>query len=395
VSRETLIAKSRRLFLARWWTVAVATVGVLVMLSVAPDNRFDVIALPLAIMIGTAGAVISGLVALSSQLNKELANSLSLGEIRSLIRSYGRAAPLQAWQGQSDLLGHCLPRLGSRSELSAEEWNILARATTHGFAKLSSESTQLLLRAKVFEVVSDLAGIASSPLGGSRRIRRLVSALGRISASQRAELPAFAPALHDPRTASDFIGEAKRGRHLTHFLVMLVVLTLGCKALSALSGSSGFFPPMFLATLGFVRYLSVKEKFSGSIAPALEASVLPTLLRQWRDSENRQQKRLIGDAIIGALGENPDFSTMQPQDHEVLWNLYRSGSGRMRKSLTSTLRDHISPLVLSLVQEEATLWMQSSHRGAPRRIRELTELRMSIIGRRERLEKTAVPQEVP
>ncbi len=389
-----MIRRSQRLFAVRWrtYTVAAAAVSLLACgYSLIPG----IVALSLlaGIVLGTAVAPL-GLVIASRRLNQALASSLSLDEIRALIREWGRPGTLQGWSGASDLLAHCLPRLERRSDLSQEEWEVIGMATTLLFAKLPREAVELLRRAEVYEAAEWLKATSTASIAGGSRLRKLVATLGRIHKDRRAELPDFAPTMKESLGMAEVLESARQSIRSGRYGLGAWALLVGCTLLSIFgTGSASFLPMLAAMSLG-IRLLAIEEGAKGAPRYLIDGEVLPTLLEEFGSDAGRGRRKLIQMALRDAIRQTDDFSAMRLEHFERLLDLHSTAKPRDRAAIAQLIRDQAPAALYPSVQDRAERWLANRSRHAPRMLKELTEIRVGML-RRIESNKNPSLQEVP
>lgn len=394
MNHAEMIRKSRKLFAVRWRTYAGAAAAVSLLASgYSLIPGIVTLSLLAGIMLGTAAASL-GLVIASRKLNQALASSLSLDEIRALIREWGRPGILQGWSGASDLLAHCLSRFEKRSDLSREEWEVMGMATTLLFAKLPREAVKLLCRAEVHEAAEWLKRNSTSSIAGGRRLRKLVAALGRINKDRRAELPDFAPTIEESLGVDEVLESARQTIRLGRFGLGVLALVVGCTLLSIVGTGSASFLPMLSAMMVGIRLLAVEEGTKRARHDSIEGEVLPTLLEELGSNASGGRRKLIQMALRDAIRQTDDFSAMRLEHFEKLLDLHSTAKPRDRAAIAQVIRDQAPAALYPSVQDRAELWLANRSRHAPRALKELTEIRVGML---RRIESSKAPflQEVP
>lgn len=389
-----MIRRSQKLFAVRWRTYAVAAAAIS-LLACGYSLIPGIVALSLlaGIVLGTAAASL-GLVTASRRLNQALASSLSLDEIRALIREWGRPGILQGWSGASDLLAHCLARLEKRSDLSQEEWEVIGIATTVLFSKLPREAVKLLYQAEVYEAAEWLKGTSTSSIAGGRRLRKLVAALGRMDKERRAELPDFAPTIIESLGVAEALESARQTICFGRSGLGVFVLLVGCTLLSIVApGSSSFVPMLAAMSLG-IRLLAVEEGAKSVPHYSIKGEVLPTLLEELGSEASRGRRKLLQVALRDAIRQTDDFSAMRLEHFERLLDLHSTAKLRDRAAIAQVIRDQAPAALYPSVQDRAERWLANRSRHAPRMLKELTEIRVGML-RRIESNKTPSLQEVP
>lgn len=397
MTQPELIAKSRRLVVARWWVYVLMWACVVLVASAArPEHARTLLPVILGLLAlgGGAGLV---LLQISRRLNRDLVEKLSIEEIRALIRMHGRPSLIGFRRGYIDLVTAALPKISRRSDLSESEWQMVAGTFVHDLTQLGRASDSLLRSLKVHEAAVWFQRSSSASSRPSKRVRSLTNDLSRISLKERESLSGFADHVPDPYSFSDYVEAAREEAFAANCFWASIAILIAGLAITVFVGSRDFFGYVFYAVIAFA-YGSVRMRDLRLYRPApSNPDVLPELVEWYKGANGRREHSIRRMAVISAVLGTVDFSGMRTEHYLTLLDIWGSGLKFGREQLAIVLRDHAPASVVCRVREELQHWMESKSASSPQRITELTEIRLGIL-RRTTLptpEQNVSMQEVP
>lgn len=391
MNHAEMIARGRRL--ATWqlrvWLVfgALGIMGMSLMKSFESWQSWALFAAPLVVT-GLAGGMIY---AVSLRLNRRLADSLGIEEIRHLLRVAGRKSPLQFRIGLNGLISRCLPRLTRRDQLSETEWKIVGTLATQGIGSAS----MALQRAQVWEASTWIHQVEEQDqlMFGSNS--KLVRELTSLTVDQRAALPAFAPAIPDAWDADDFILAAHQPLSARSWLLAGAIFFFACLVLGLATGSASVAPLISGQFLFLFQFWKVPSRSSAVATCPPVPGTLRHLLAAVRRAQGRPRERVLIRALAAAIRVSEDFSGLGLSDYRALLAMIERTEKPSIEAIARALRNHAPADLLPELQAASVRWLGSKQRRAPEYLAAVTDIRVGILSRVGDKPSLTKLQEVP
>jgi hypothetical protein len=386
-----MIARGHRL--ATWqlrvWLAfgALGIMGVSLMKSFESWQSWAMFAAPLVVT-GLAGGM---LYTVGLRLNRQLAESLGIDEIRHLLRIAGRESPLQFGIGLHGLISLCLPRLASRDQLSETEWKIVGTLAARGIGS----AAKALQRAQVWEASTWTHTVEDQDQAMFASNSKIVRELTSLTVDQRAALPAFAPAIPDAWDADDFILAARQPLSIRSWFGAGAIFFFACLVLSFATGSASVAPLIYGQFLFLFRFWKAPSRSSAvATCPPLPGT-LRHLLTAVRHAQGRPRERILIRALAAAIRVSEDFSGLGLSDYLALLAMIERTEKPSIEAIAQALRNHAPADLLTELQAASVRWLESKQMRAPEYLAAVTDIRVGILSRVG--DKPSLPtiQEVP
>ena len=309
---------------------------------------------------------------------KWVARHMTMDQVRALVRTYGRPKIRREALAEARLLVQALKAVKSRSDLSEEEWRILAVALSSGTPRIQSVTHKLFRRHQVIEALvwlKEEEERGQLPVGG---LSQTIGALRDLKREHSGHLAPFAAPLSTPWRAEDFASwaEAERQQRIS---IAAMIGSLAAVALLLTSSDYQRWAILFVPVLVLLGGWGWSDGLDVLVPPdRVEPGLIRTLLDR-HDASRSWSARWAGRrALAHALRSLQDFSDLATDDWRRLLLLLREKPGDDWIALLRALADFGPVELAPIVEEESERWLESREKIAPFRIQELTEIRLAI-----------------
>lgn len=309
---------------------------------------------------------------------KWVARHMTMDQVRALVCTYGRPKIRREALAEARLLVQALKAVKSRSDLSEEEWRILAVALSSGTPGIQSVTHKLFRRHQVIEALvwlKEEEERGQLPVGG---LSQTLGALRDLKREYSGRLAPFAAPLSTPWRAEDFARWAQAERQQGISLAAMIG-SLAAVALLLTSSDHQRWAILFVPVIVFLGGWGWSDGLDVLVpADKFEPGLIHTLLDRRDASHTWPSRWTARRALAHALRSIQDFSDLATDDWRRLLLLLREKPGDDRIALLRALAD-FGPIELApIVEEESGRWLESREKIAPFRIQELTEIRLAL-----------------